>query len=66
MLVLSRREREAVLIGDEIVITVTRVKGKTVRIAIDAPRQVAIARLDQPAKPAPTRSENGHGRMAGV
>ncbi len=48
MLVLSRKVREAVLIGDEVVITVTRVKGRTVRLAIDAPQGVSIARLDLP------------------
>jgi carbon storage regulator len=48
MLVLSRKVREAVLIGEEVVITVTRVKGRTVRLAIDAPQGISIARLDLP------------------
>lgn len=48
MLVLSRKVREAVLIGEEVVITVTRVKGRSVRLAIDAPQGVSIARLDLP------------------
>jgi carbon storage regulator len=48
MLVLRRRVREALLIGEDIVITVTQVRGRSVRIAIDAPRSVSIGRLDRP------------------
>lgn len=66
MLVVSRKEKEAVLIGDEIVVTVTRVKGRTVRIAIDAPRQVQIARLDLPRADEKDDRRGGRGRMVGV
>lgn len=44
MLVLSRRERESIIIGDDIVITVVEVRGNTVRLAFDAPRHVVIHR----------------------
>ena len=44
MLVLSRKTTEKILIGDNITLTVLRVKGKTVRIGIDAPNSVDIKR----------------------
>jgi carbon storage regulator CsrA len=44
MLVLSRKETERVVIGDDIVITIVRVAGSKVRIGIEAPRGVSIRR----------------------
>lgn len=44
MLVLSRKENERVFIGDDIVITILGVKGKTIRIGIEAPAAVSIQR----------------------
>ena len=44
MLVLTRKQFERILVGDEIVITVTQVAGDRVRIGIDAPRHVPIRR----------------------
>ena len=44
MLVLSRREGEAVLIGEEITITVLEMHSNFVRIGIDAPSHVKILR----------------------
>ena len=44
MLILSRRENESIIIGDEITITVLSVKGKQVRIGIKAPDHVAVHR----------------------
>lgn len=44
MLVLSRNPEEAILIGDEVKITVLSVKGKQVRLGIEAPRDVAVNR----------------------
>ncbi len=46
MLVLSRKENEAILIGDDIVITVSRISGNRVRFAIDAPKEVRIVRSE--------------------
>lgn len=48
MLVLTRRPGEAFQIFDNITVTVREVAGKKVRIAIDAPREVPINRLDPP------------------
>jgi len=44
MLVLSRRKSEAIVIGHGIVVTVLAIKGKTVRLGIDAPRETAVHR----------------------
>lgn len=44
MLILSRRQDEAIRIGDEVTITILSVKGKQVRIGIDAPFDVAVHR----------------------
>ncbi len=44
MLVLSRKPSERIHIGDNIIITVVRVSGQTVRIGIDAPKEIKIMR----------------------
>ena len=44
MLVLTRKLKESIRIGDAITITVLRVKGNTVRIGIEAPREVPVVR----------------------
>jgi carbon storage regulator CsrA len=43
MLVLTRKTGETIKIGDA-VLTVTKVKGQAVRVAIEAPREVRILR----------------------
>ena len=44
MLVLSRKEGEQLVIGDNIVLTVNRISGNRVAIGIEAPREVRIVR----------------------
>ncbi|QDT34582.1 MULTISPECIES: carbon storage regulator [Thalassoglobus] len=44
MLVLSRKPGERILIGEEIAVTVVRIGPNTVRIGIDAPRDMNIVR----------------------
>lgn len=44
MLILTRRAGEAVMIGNDITITVLGVKGNQVRIGISAPKDVAVHR----------------------
>ena len=44
MLVLSRKENQAIYIGDNIKVTVLRVQGKTIRVGIEAPENVRILR----------------------
>ena len=46
MLVLSRKANQAILIGDNIRVVVTRIKGGTVGIAIDAPHTVQVLRAE--------------------
>ena len=48
MLVLTRKNREQIQIGDSITVTVLRVKGKSVRIGIEAPRDVRVLRTELP------------------
>ena len=43
MLVLTRKETEAIMVG-EVKVTIVRIKGGTVRIGIDAPKEVKILR----------------------
>lgn len=44
MLILTRRAGEAVMIGDEVTVTVLGVKGNQVRLGINAPKTVAVHR----------------------
>jgi len=44
MLVLSRKLGEKIMIGDDVEIIVTRIDRNSVRIAVSAPREVAIFR----------------------
>ena len=44
MLILTRRIGQAVMIGDEVTLTVLGVKGNQVRVGINAPRHVAVHR----------------------
>ena len=44
MLVLTRKSRQQIMIGDEIKINIVEVQGDSVRLAIDAPRNVRIYR----------------------
>ena len=46
MLVLSRHRDEAIMIGDEIVVTVVDIRGDKVRLGIDAPSDVPVHRQE--------------------
>ena len=57
MLVLSRRERETIKIGEEICVTVVRCSDGTVRLGIDAPRQLVVLRGElEPFEQQPPRA----------
>ena len=46
MLVLSRRQDERIVIGDQIVITIVEIRGDKVRVGIEAPRDVPVHRRE--------------------
>ena len=46
MLVLSRHRDESIIIGDDIVITVTDIRGDKVRLGISAPVDVTVHRQE--------------------
>lgn len=48
MLVLSRKEQERIHIGDNITLTIGRIKGGRVRLCIEAPPEVLILRGELP------------------
>ncbi|GAB5442497.1 MAG: hypothetical protein Fues2KO_28460 [Fuerstiella sp.] len=54
MFVLSRTSGQQILIGDSILVKVLRIRGDTVRIGIDAPLELQVARLQLPHHPTTT------------
>ncbi len=46
MLILTRRAGETLMIGDNISVTVLRVRGNQVRLGVNAPNDVAIHRKE--------------------
>ena len=44
MLILSRKTDQRIMIGDDVVITIVEVQGRTVRVGIEAPQSVAVHR----------------------
>ena len=44
MLVLTRKQNEKIRIGDSITITVLRMKGKSIRLGIEAPHSMNVLR----------------------
>jgi carbon storage regulator CsrA len=52
MLVLTRKLKQQIQIGPEITITILKVKGQTIRIGIEAPRNVSVLRSELADKPA--------------
>lgn len=46
MLVLCRKTQQQIQIGENIVITILQIKGQTVRVGIEAPRDVHVLRSE--------------------
>ena len=44
MLVLSRHENEAIVIGGRIKVTIVEIRGNQIRLGIEAPKEVAVWR----------------------
>jgi len=63
MLVLTRKADQKIQIGPNITITVIEVKGRYVRLGIEAPRDVRIVRSEIAASPPPpvTVRQDDHG-----
>jgi carbon storage regulator len=63
MLVLSRKPGERILIGDDVEVTIVRIGPNTVRVGIEAPREMSIVReelcVSQPdeGEPAPQQQK---------
>jgi carbon storage regulator len=51
MLILTRKSHEQIQIGDNITVTILRVKGGAIRVGIDAPRNVSVLRKELALKP---------------
>jgi carbon storage regulator len=66
MLVLTRRQRESVRIGDSVTVTVLGLRGDTVRIGIEAPRAIAVHRQEIYARIQAEKQEGSDGEAGNV
>jgi carbon storage regulator len=66
MLVLTRRSRESIMIGDDVEITVLSVVGEKVRLGIEAPREVPVYRKEVYLEMAQQRAAEGGSASAEV
>jgi carbon storage regulator len=46
MLVLTRKKRQSIVIDGRITVTVVHVQGNTIRLGIEAPREVSVRRRE--------------------
>ena len=46
MLVLSRKERESIIIGDDVHVTIVSIRGNKVRLGITAPVSISVHRKE--------------------
>jgi carbon storage regulator len=61
MLILTRRPRQTVMIGNDVTITVLEIRGSQVRIGVSAPRDTTVLReeLVEKARPGHRQSDAG-------
>ena len=59
MLVLSRKMNEAIVIGENIVVTVIDIRGDKIRLGIEAPKHVSVHRREvyERIKPSDTEGQ---------
>ena len=50
MLILSRKQNEALKIGKDIVVVVTKIAGNRVMLGVQAPKDVVVSRTEQKPK----------------
>ena len=50
MLILNRKEGQAIVIDDKITITINRVAGGRVSLAIEAPKEIPVRRSELPPR----------------
>ena len=60
MLILTRKAGETILIGENISITVVEIRGRHVRLGIDAPKGVSIVRTDIEGQKPSEKGEKGN------
>jgi carbon storage regulator CsrA len=48
MLVLTRKSKQQIRVGENVVITILKVKGQSVRVGIEAPQHVRVVRAELP------------------
>ena len=58
MLVLTRKLQQQIKIGEQITVTILKMKGNTVRVGIDAPRDVRVIRGELPKEGAAQEAAN--------
>ena len=46
MLILSRHRNEQIIIGNDIIVTVIEIRGDKVRLAIEAPMEIPVHRME--------------------
>ncbi len=64
MLILTRRVGEAVVIDEEVTVTVLGVKGNQVRIGVNAPKSVSVHREEIFERIKNERSSSGNSALA--
>jgi len=64
MLILTRRVGESVMIGEDVTITVLRVKGTQVRLGVTAPRTVSVQREEISGRSRPEEPDTGESPVA--
>jgi carbon storage regulator len=66
MLILTRRMGEALMIGDNVTVTVLGIKGNQVRIGVLAPKDVGVHREEIYARIRQERAGNGEARPTAI
>ena len=64
MLILTRRVGETVMIGDDITVTISGIKGNHVRLGVNAPKEVSVHREEVFVRIRQERTETTEGRVA--